>query len=593
MTIKATVSGDVILGYAADGATETTYIYNKTVGTGWTNLQVDFTTPASVSGSAYIFIKQSVATAKTLYIDGLRASAAANGNFYSENAIAIGNSATSVQIGTLPGQAVQPTSSLFVQQTLNNQYGAILQGASGSDLFTRDILSVRDSSSNTILSVNQNEGNYVNITGGSSFWNKAALNVSPSTSTAVAMRITRAPSQTGDLLQFRNSAGNIMSNFNSNGDLTIGGTSSASSATALKVQNTAGVANFTADTTNGRVVIGTGATGNTTGYVLVLDNKTNAGDPTCTNGGMYYNSSTSQFRFCAGGTWTSMATGVNVQNFTANGTWTKPAGVSVVMVIACGGGGAGSTGNATYGGGGGGGGARVTKTLTAAAVSGTVTVTVGAAATTNGSNGNFTSFGSYIRAGGGGGASLPEGNSRGGGGGAMGWSGLDVSPGWNAAGYAAEAGSIDYFGAASGTDGAYGGGYFSYRYGGISVSGGSGGGQGADSNNNQGWGGNSYEGGTGGGGGGHTNVGGDGGANIDASAASGGASGNNIGAAGTAGTSNSCGTGGGGGGGGGTIGGNGGAGGAAGGGGGGGGRGSTTAGTFGAGGRGEMWVISW
>ncbi|MGB3023177.1 MAG: hypothetical protein WBB39_00005, partial [Candidatus Saccharimonadales bacterium] len=259
MTIKATVSGNVILGYAADGATETTYINNKTVGTGWTNLQVDFTTPASVSGSAYIFIKQSVATAKTIYVDGLRASAAANGNFYSENAIAIGNSATSVQIGTLPGQAVQPTSSLFVQQTLNNQYGAILQGASGSDLFTRDILSVRDSSSNTILSVNQNEGNYVNITGGSSFWNKAALNVSPSTSTAVAMRITGASSQTGDLLQFRNSAGNILSNFNSNGDLTIGGTSSASSATALKVQNTAGVANFTADTTNGRVVIGTGA----------------------------------------------------------------------------------------------------------------------------------------------------------------------------------------------------------------------------------------------------------------------------------------------------------------------------------------------
>ncbi|MGB3008979.1 MAG: hypothetical protein WBB33_01315, partial [Candidatus Saccharimonadales bacterium] len=87
-------------------------------------------------------------------------------------------------------------------------------------------------------------------------------------------------------------------------DLTIGGTSSASSATALKVQNTAGVANFTADTTNGRVVIGTGATGNTTGYVLVLDTKNTTGNPTGIDGAMYYNSEDKNFKCYKNGLWT-------------------------------------------------------------------------------------------------------------------------------------------------------------------------------------------------------------------------------------------------------------------------------------------------
>ena len=53
-------------------------------------------------------------------------------------------------------------------------------------------------------------------------------------------------------------------------------------------------------TSGGNITLGTS---DTTGTLLVLDTKTNAGDPTGTNGGMYYNSSTNTFRCFQGGAW--------------------------------------------------------------------------------------------------------------------------------------------------------------------------------------------------------------------------------------------------------------------------------------------------
>ncbi len=71
--------------------------------------------------------------------------------------------------------------------------------------------------------------------------------------------IEGANGQTADLLdlnKFNGTTSSVLSSFNSNGDLTIGGTNSASSTTALKVQNTSGLAVATVDTTNGQLVLG-------------------------------------------------------------------------------------------------------------------------------------------------------------------------------------------------------------------------------------------------------------------------------------------------------------------------------------------------
>ena len=117
----------------------------------------------------------------------------------------------------------------------------------------------------------------------------------------------------------------------------------------------------------------------------------------------------------------SSAYACQVDTFTADGTWNKPAGCVAVYVAAIGGGGGGGGGRkgaaATnrYGGGGGGGGAHSIAYFTPGDLPSTVAVTVGVggtagtAATADSNNGgagtagSTSSFGSYLRASGGGG----------------------------------------------------------------------------------------------------------------------------------------------------------------------------------------------
>lgn len=124
----------------------------------------------------------------------------------------------------------------------------------------------------------------------------------------------------------------------------------------------------------------------------------------------------------------------DIQNFSADGTWTKPANAKFVYIVCVGaGGGAGSgqRGN-ERGGGGGGAGAASVITLLASALGSTESVTVGSTASggaaqtsdntagNDGTNGGSSSFGSWLFAGGGGkgiGGSASAADVSGGGGG--------------------------------------------------------------------------------------------------------------------------------------------------------------------------------
>lgn len=83
------------------------------------------------------------------------------------------------------------------------------------------------------------------------------------------------------------------------------GTSSitTASANALAVGNASNL--FRVDTSASQVVIGTS---DTTGAVLVLDTKTDSGDPAGTNGAMYYSSNSNKFRCYQNGVWADCIT---------------------------------------------------------------------------------------------------------------------------------------------------------------------------------------------------------------------------------------------------------------------------------------------
>jgi hypothetical protein len=140
---------------------------------------------------------------------------------------------------------------------------------------------------------------------------------------------------------------------------------------------------------------------------------TEAERPTGVAGQLRFNSDTDTFEGYNGTVWGSVAATANYQVFTSSGTWTKPAGVTMVYVEVWGAGGSGgSVRGSQNNGGGGGGGGFIATAFQASDLAATVSVTIGAGGAakvrttsgeTAGDDGGTSSFGTLSALGGKGG----------------------------------------------------------------------------------------------------------------------------------------------------------------------------------------------
>ena len=164
--VKATGSNfsTLELGYSADGSTQTSCVTAQTVTTtGWNRYTCTFTT-TSVSGTRFVYIKQTDATARTFYIDAAQLEASSSASAYRLANIALN--------GTISSPAV-------FQNQSNSSTAFQVQNAAGSSLLTTDTLN-----------------GSTQLTAGSA--------------ASVAAIIQAAASQSADLLQFKHSNGNSL-----------------------------------------------------------------------------------------------------------------------------------------------------------------------------------------------------------------------------------------------------------------------------------------------------------------------------------------------------------------------------------------------
>ena len=203
--VKVGAASTIAIGYSSDGSTETSSSSTAYSGSGWQKIGHCFTTPGSVSVGAYIFIKQTTATAQTLYIDGLRAAANVFGtpiSYFQDGQINLGTSGVPVLVGGVPAYASPiPAAAMLVQQAGSGS-GLIVQGKSEANVYTDASFIVRNSLGENIIKVGESDIRQVQITGGESFYGNAALTVSTvdPAATAVAVSYTHLTLPTSDLV---------------------------------------------------------------------------------------------------------------------------------------------------------------------------------------------------------------------------------------------------------------------------------------------------------------------------------------------------------------------------------------------------------
>jgi hypothetical protein len=238
--IKATgVSASTVrIGYAADGSTESTY-QSTAMGygpSGWRQLNYSFTTPGTVAGNAYLYVLNTDATSRTIYIDTTSVwQSTADHPIFGEATLRLD--------GTV-------TSQLHLRNSEDSTQAFNVQASNGSQLLAVDTL---DGSVN-VGDVNSTSARFAVRTS-----TKVAVNVIQNGNFDI-LTLTDTSGTSKDVFRVQDEGAVLLQN-------------STDSAAALQVRNLAGSNIFTVDTTSAQVVLGKAST---TAGKLVFANSSNA-----------------------------------------------------------------------------------------------------------------------------------------------------------------------------------------------------------------------------------------------------------------------------------------------------------------------------
>lgn len=239
------------IGYSSDGTNDTSCATAQTAkNANWMRLTCTFTTGA-VSGTRYVYVKQTDAAIHTFYIDGAQLETAASASLYRDGKIAVGGS---LLINGGQASASAATAALQVN-ALQGGSGLKVYGSGDNNIF-QDAMNVYTADGSTALFSISDSIRVTSVVGGNSFFNTPALKVVTNDTGASAIDLFGASGQTGDILRLYNNTTSNTKMFS----IAAAGAATFQNATdsdaAFLVNNAAGSSVLRVDTSNQKVAIG-------------------------------------------------------------------------------------------------------------------------------------------------------------------------------------------------------------------------------------------------------------------------------------------------------------------------------------------------
>jgi hypothetical protein len=192
LTFNAKVSAGsfstISIGRADISGTDVSCLTSQQINSTWGRYSCTFTTGATITNS-YIYMKQSDATARNWFVDGVQIQTGSTATPYREGAIAI---TAPVTIGAMTPNA--------------NSYGLTIRGYGEGGLNNNSLFNIQGADGTDKVIYNEQYGRFA-ITGGSSFWGAGALEVQGGSTDAVAVKLRQIAGQTADILQVASSVG--------------------------------------------------------------------------------------------------------------------------------------------------------------------------------------------------------------------------------------------------------------------------------------------------------------------------------------------------------------------------------------------------